>query len=162
MKPTFSFIKRILALLACTGVLAFASARVVAAEEHSKAEPTAAAAAQHMAAFGRHQPGAGRCDDDAVQVPLAGLAVDQRVRLPAPATVGGDQRGAEATDGQAVAVGAHAHGHHLDDCFAYSDSYSDVPMLSVVGHPSAVNPDTALTRLAHAHNWPILHLDRTP
>jgi HAD superfamily hydrolase (TIGR01490 family) len=57
---------------------------------------------------------------------------------------------------------AHAHGHHLDDCFAYSDSYSDVPMLSVVGHPSAVNPDTALTRLAHAHNWPILHLDRTP
>jgi phosphoserine phosphatase len=31
-----------------------------------------------------------------------------------------------------------------------------------VGHPSAVNPDTALTRLAHAHNWPILHLDRTP
>ena len=57
---------------------------------------------------------------------------------------------------------ARTHGHRLDDCFAYSDSYSDVPMLSVVGHPSAVNPDAALLRLAHAHRWPVVHLDRTP
>ncbi len=54
---------------------------------------------------------------------------------------------------------ARAHGHDLDHCFAYSDSYSDVPMLSVVGHPAAVNPDGKLLRLAHAYHWPVLTLD---
>jgi HAD superfamily hydrolase (TIGR01490 family) len=54
---------------------------------------------------------------------------------------------------------ARAHGHDLDHCFAYSDSYSDVPMLSVVGHPAACNPDTKLARLANAYGWPIIHLE---
>jgi len=49
-------------------------------------------------------------------------------------------------------------GHDLAQCFAYSDSYSDVPMLSVVGHPAAVNPDTRLRRLAQAYGWPVLSL----
>ncbi|MGK3988284.1 HAD-IB family hydrolase [Sorangium sp. So ce136] len=53
---------------------------------------------------------------------------------------------------------AHTHGHNLDECFAYSDSYSDVPMLSVVGYPAAVNPDRKLKLLAQAYHWPILHL----
>lgn len=57
---------------------------------------------------------------------------------------------------------ARARGHDLDRCFAYSDSYSDVPMLSVVGNAAAVNPDAALARLARAHRWPVIHLDRTP
>ncbi len=56
---------------------------------------------------------------------------------------------------------ARARGYELDDCYAYSDSYSDVPMLSVVGHPAAVNPDRALDRLARAYQWPTVHLDRT-
>ena len=55
---------------------------------------------------------------------------------------------------------ARAHGHDLDECFAYSDSYSDVPMLSVVGHPAAVNPDFRLAQLAAAHGWPVLNLER--
>lgn len=55
---------------------------------------------------------------------------------------------------------AHAHGHALEDCFAYSDSYSDVPMLSIVGHPAAVNPDRKLALLANAYHWPIIHLGR--
>ncbi len=55
---------------------------------------------------------------------------------------------------------ARAHGHDLDECFAYSDSYSDVPMLSVVGHPAAVNPDFRLSQLAAAHGWPVLSLER--
>lgn len=55
---------------------------------------------------------------------------------------------------------ARTHGHDLDDCFAYSDSYSDVPMLSVVGHPAAVNPDGKLERLARTYGWPVLTLDR--
>jgi HAD superfamily hydrolase (TIGR01490 family) len=54
---------------------------------------------------------------------------------------------------------ARAHGHDLDECFAYSDSYSDVPMLSVVGHPAAVNPDFRLAQLASAHGWPVLRLE---
>jgi HAD superfamily hydrolase (TIGR01490 family) len=53
---------------------------------------------------------------------------------------------------------ARAGGHDLDECFAYSDSYSDVPMLSVVGHPAAVNPDRKLTQLAEAYHWPIIRL----
>jgi len=63
---------------------------------------------------------------------------------------------------KAVLIREHArkHGHDLDDCFAYSDSYSDVPMLSVVGHPAAVNPDGRLERLARIYSWPVLHLDR--
>ena len=51
-------------------------------------------------------------------------------------------------------------GHDLEDCFAYSDSYSDVPMLSIVGHPAAVNPDRKLARLAGAYHWPVIRLDR--
>lgn len=53
---------------------------------------------------------------------------------------------------------ARARGHDLDECFAYSDSYSDVPMLSVVGYPAAVNPDRRLKMLAQAYHWPILDL----
>lgn len=53
---------------------------------------------------------------------------------------------------------ARAHGHELDDCFAYSDSYSDVPMLSVVGHPACINPDRKLALLAHSYHWPVVHL----
>lgn len=55
---------------------------------------------------------------------------------------------------------AREHGHDLASCFAYSDSYSDVPMLSVVGHPFCVNPDKRLQRLAEAYRWPILDIDR--
>jgi HAD superfamily hydrolase (TIGR01490 family) len=42
----------------------------------------------------------------------------------------------------------------LNECYAFSDSYSDVPMLSVVGHPAAVNPDRRLALLAKAYSWP--------
>lgn len=55
---------------------------------------------------------------------------------------------------------AQAGGHNLADCFAYSDSYSDVPMLSVVGKPAAVNPDRKLARLATTYQWPIIKLAR--
>jgi HAD superfamily hydrolase (TIGR01490 family) len=55
---------------------------------------------------------------------------------------------------------ARSNGHDLDSCFAYSDSYSDVPMLSIVGYPVAVNPDRRLQLLAQAYAWPILSLSR--
>jgi HAD superfamily hydrolase (TIGR01490 family) len=41
---------------------------------------------------------------------------------------------------------------------AYSDSFSDVPMLESVGLPSAVNPDRRLRRLALERGWPVLDL----
>jgi HAD superfamily hydrolase (TIGR01490 family) len=44
----------------------------------------------------------------------------------------------------------------LEKSFAYSDSFSDYPMLAVVGHPAAVNPDPRLARVARAYEWPIL------
>jgi HAD superfamily hydrolase (TIGR01490 family) len=44
----------------------------------------------------------------------------------------------------------------LERSFAYSDSFSDYPMLTVVGHPAAVNPDARLARVARAYEWPIL------
>lgn len=53
---------------------------------------------------------------------------------------------------------ARVHGHDLDDCYAFSDSYSDLPMLSVVGHPAAVNPDARLGLLAKAYGWPSFDL----
>lgn len=53
---------------------------------------------------------------------------------------------------------AREHGYDLDECYGYSDSYSDVPMLSVVGHPAAVNPDSRLKTLAKAYDWPVLSL----
>ncbi len=55
---------------------------------------------------------------------------------------------------------AREHGHDLARCHAYSDSYSDVPMLSIVGHPFVINPDRRLLRLARAYDWPILDIDR--
>lgn len=46
-------------------------------------------------------------------------------------------------------------GLDLDDCYAYSDSSNDLPMLSLVGHPCAVNPDSALRAHAKAKGWRI-------
>jgi HAD superfamily hydrolase (TIGR01490 family) len=57
---------------------------------------------------------------------------------------------------------AKAHGEDLGECFAYSDSYSDVPLLSVVGHPCVVNPDLRLSKLARTYDWPVIHLGKRP
>jgi HAD superfamily hydrolase (TIGR01490 family) len=40
----------------------------------------------------------------------------------------------------------------------YSDSHNDIPLLSVVSHPVATNPNAALTQHATALGWPLLHL----
>ncbi len=61
---------------------------------------------------------------------------------------------------QLVRDHARQGGHDLDECFAFSDSYSDLPMLSVVGHPAAVNPDARLRLLAKAYSWPTLNLSK--
>lgn len=46
----------------------------------------------------------------------------------------------------------------LLDSYGFSDSYSDYPMLAVVGRPAAVNPDAKLRRSAREFSWPILDI----
>jgi HAD superfamily hydrolase (TIGR01490 family) len=56
----------------------------------------------------------------------------------------------------AIVEMAAADGIDLAESYAYSDSATDIPMLSVVGHAAAVNPDRALRKEAVARGWPIL------
>ncbi|MFF0818486.1 HAD-IB family hydrolase [Rhodococcus sp. NPDC003318] len=51
---------------------------------------------------------------------------------------------------------AAVHGYDLTRCFAYSDSSTDLPMLDAVGHPTAVNPDRSLRKIAAEKGWPML------
>lgn len=56
---------------------------------------------------------------------------------------------------------ANERGYDLALCYSYSDSVSDLPMLEVVGHPVAVNPDNALETVARNRGWPIVEFSRT-
>jgi HAD superfamily hydrolase (TIGR01490 family) len=58
---------------------------------------------------------------------------------------------------KAVAVQgiADAEGLDLKRCWAYSDSYNDIPLLTLVGHPVVINPDASLRRHARENNWPV-------
>ncbi|MBL1068988.1 HAD family phosphatase [Streptomyces sp. 7-21] len=53
----------------------------------------------------------------------------------------------------AVRALAEAEGLDLSLCAAYSDSANDIPMLSLVGYPYAINPDSALRAHAKKHGW---------
>ncbi len=63
---------------------------------------------------------------------------------------------------KAVAIRELAQRENLDleASYAYSDSFSDAPMLRAVGNPVVVNPDTSLEALARDGGWEILRLDR--
>ncbi len=62
----------------------------------------------------------------------------------------------------AVRSWGRAHGIEVRDSWAYSDSFYDLPLLSTVGHATAVNPDVRLAIVAAARRWPVLHLDVPP
>ena len=53
---------------------------------------------------------------------------------------------------------ARAEGFTLGESWFYSDSYQDLPLLSRVDHPVAVDPDENLREHAKAHDWPVLSL----
>lgn len=53
---------------------------------------------------------------------------------------------------------AKANNHDLQKCHGYSDSFSDVPMLSIVGSPFCINPDKKLSALAKAYRWPVIDI----
>lgn len=47
------------------------------------------------------------------------------------------------------------NGISLKDCYFYSDSISDLPLMDAVGHPVPTNPDRKLLALALWRNWRI-------
>ncbi len=51
---------------------------------------------------------------------------------------------------------AAAQGYDLAQSYAFADSASDIPFLSLFGHPTVVDPDPALRAYAEKHGWPIL------
>jgi HAD superfamily hydrolase (TIGR01490 family) len=55
--------------------------------------------------------------------------------------------------GEAVKALAAREGLDLDRCSAYSDSFNDLPLLSLVGDPVAINPDARLRAHAREHGW---------
>ncbi len=57
--------------------------------------------------------------------------------------------------GVAISALAEREGLDLSRCAAYSDSYNDLPMLSLVGDPCVINPDAKLRDHARAAGWRI-------
>lgn len=49
-------------------------------------------------------------------------------------------------------------GHSLNGSWFYSDSHNDIPLLSLVDHPVAVDPDEELRKLAEQRQWQIISL----
>jgi HAD superfamily hydrolase (TIGR01490 family) len=56
---------------------------------------------------------------------------------------------------EAVRALAVREGLELERCAAYSDSANDIPMLSLVGYPCAINPDASLRAYAKERGWQI-------
>ena len=66
-------------------------------------------------------------------------------------------------DGKLVRAKAwlDTHGGSLEDCWFYTDSHSDMPLLQAVGHPQVVNPDVRLGREAARRGWPVHRFSAT-
>jgi HAD superfamily hydrolase (TIGR01490 family) len=65
---------------------------------------------------------------------------------------------ASATKASWIRTYAEREGINLSESYCYSDSMSDLPMLAMVGHPTAVNPGPRLRATAVRHDWPIVDL----
>jgi HAD superfamily hydrolase (TIGR01490 family) len=61
---------------------------------------------------------------------------------------------------EAMVAVADRDGIDLAGSYAYSDSATDLPMMEVVGHPVAVNPERELRKIAEERDWPILQFQR--
>lgn len=55
-----------------------------------------------------------------------------------------------------------AEGISMRECYAYSDSYYDLPLLARVGNPVAVNPDIRLEAVARLRRWDVRWFDVPP
>ena len=54
-----------------------------------------------------------------------------------------------------------AEGFRLDECVAYADSSSDLPLFEAVGFPVAVNPETRLAAIARKRGWLVEHWSKS-
>jgi HAD superfamily hydrolase (TIGR01490 family) len=63
-------------------------------------------------------------------------------------------------DGKVTRLEAWLHdsGHDLAGSYFYSDSQNDLPLLSRVEHPVAVDPDPTLAATAREKGWPVISL----
>src|SRR4051812_3807033 len=102
----------------------------------------------------------------ATPVELAGIIADRLRLTGALGTVAESEDGyytghlvGDVLHGEAKADAVRAlaerEGLDLDKCAAYSDSINDMPLLSMVGNPVAVNPDSALRAEAKQHGWTV-------
>ncbi len=66
--------------------------------------------------------------------------------------------------GKLAAVRDWADEHDIDveDSYAYSDSFYDMPLLGAVAHPTVVNPDPRMRIAATLRRWPVRWLDKPP
>ncbi len=55
---------------------------------------------------------------------------------------------------------ADSVGIELEESWAYSDSYTDLPMLEAVGHPVVVNPDRVLAKVARDRGWEVMQFTK--
>jgi HAD superfamily hydrolase (TIGR01490 family) len=60
----------------------------------------------------------------------------------------------------AIKAMADKRGYRLERSFGYSDSITDAPMLNLVGHGFAVNPDRAMRRACAENGWGVLRFKR--
>jgi phosphoserine phosphatase/nucleoside-diphosphate-sugar epimerase len=56
----------------------------------------------------------------------------------------------------------NAEGFRLEECVAYADSSSDLPLFEAVGFPVAVNPETRLAAIARKRGWLVEHWEKSP
>ena len=50
------------------------------------------------------------------------------------------------------------HNQNREGGWFYSDSHNDLPLLEIVDHPVAVDPDTILKKHAEDKGWPVISL----
>lgn len=142
---------------------------VVAETLHEAIDPTVYAEA--VALIERHHA-AGRdvvivsASSSEIVEPIAAILGADHVIASRMAVTGGRYTGAIDfyAYGENKAIGirelAARQGYDLARSFAYSDSITDAPMLGVVGHAFAVNPDRTLRRLAEQEGWGVLAFSR--
>lgn len=63
---------------------------------------------------------------------------------------------------QILADYCDAEGFELDQCVAYADATSDLPLFDAVGFPVAVNPETRLAAIARKRGWLVEHWSKSP
>ena len=85
-------------------------------------------------------------------------AIASKAKIDAQGKFTGEMEFFAQGENKAIAIRelAEKRGIDLAESFSYSDSATDIPMLKIVGHAFAVNPDKELAKTAHEKEWPIL------